>query len=130
MPFLEDFSHKITSALQTLRVRSAVNPLLWLCALISFPIFSIGIVKGTLSWYLVITALLPIFAVLYAYFYFMRSNPDYLRSEEFQIQKKTLELIGEKGQEFPVTSSDLVEIARPEKNMLPYFPKTEESSQE
>ncbi len=99
--------HSITAVLRTIRVKSAVNPLLWLCGLISLPLFLIQFVLGSFLFYLSSIAILPIIAVLVAYFYFMFKNPDYLRSEEFHIQKKSLELIGEKGQEFLVTSEDI-----------------------
>lgn len=40
-------------------------------------------------------------------------KPDYLRSEEYHLQKLSMELMGEKGAEFAATADHLVAIANP-----------------
>ena len=102
----EDLRAQITRRMadvgSRLRVKSALNPVLWLCAVVTVPVtgFATFCHGAHLADRLLGRA---------------RVHPigfgsDKLQSEEYQIRKRTLEMIGEKGQE--VSLVDLVEAAR------------------
>ena len=59
-----------------------------------------------------IGCLLIILGVVF-YIYFAIKNPDYLRSEKFQIQKKSIEILGDKENQINSNVKDIVYIASP-----------------
>jgi hypothetical protein len=80
-----------------LRVKSALNPILWLCGLIGTPcIISIGMQKEP-SWVLICLLFIVVLAAVGSYIFLMLKDPDRLQSEEYQLRRKTLELIEESG---------------------------------
>ena len=84
-----------------LRVRSALNPILWLCFVISMPgILLLAVVDSFPIW-AVIAILLPIVVACTGYFILLLKDPDKLQSEEYQINKQLLELALEKGASAP-----------------------------
>jgi hypothetical protein len=92
-----------------LRVKSALNPILWLCAIISGPAavgFSFKVDSPT---YLIVMAYLPVVTAICGYVYFMIYDPDKLQSEEYQLKKMSLEMIEQKGVPEPIPN--LVEQA-------------------
>lgn len=89
-----------------LRVRSALNPILWLCGIsLSVGVFviAIGFFKldpfpETLLWIVVITLIfVPLFLTCYGFLYILHNLPDMLQSEWYQLKKKKMELSQEKG---------------------------------
>lgn len=52
-------------------------------------------------------------AVIIAFGYFSYKNPDYLRSEEYQIKKEALALYGSKGTELSADAGHVALIANP-----------------
>lgn len=77
---------------------SALAPLLWLCLEISVPCLGAAwyLRSGFLVYVFILIALLPIIQVIRSYHYFMKTNPDCLRSEKYNIEIKKLELLGNK----------------------------------
>lgn len=113
------FEHLIStaqSAAANLRIKSALNPMLWLCGIISLPCF-IGsyLFRGTepLASVLMWVGVAPVGATILGFFYFMIAAPDKLQSEEYQLRHETLELIKEKGSSVEVSPSSLDAIANP-----------------
>jgi hypothetical protein len=96
------------------KVSSILNSMLWVCFFISLPSFYFS-VSSTGIWKCMYfgIAILPILITCFTYIYFVWKNPDYLRSESFQIQKRTLEYLGEKGKEFAASADHLISIANP-----------------
>jgi hypothetical protein len=47
------------------------------------------------------------------YIYFAKKNPDYLRSESFQLRKQSIEMLGDKENSFNPNVKDIVFIANP-----------------
>ena len=47
------------------------------------------------------------------YFYFAKTNPDYLRSESFQIKKQSIEMLGDKDNQFNPNIRSIIYIASP-----------------
>lgn len=90
-------------------VKSSVNPLLWLCSVIGISCLIIISTVHVLfiQIFMMVIVFLLVICTLVAYFYFMFNNPDYLRSEEYQLQKQAMQL-GD--QNSIMSSSDLDEI--------------------
>ena len=96
-----------------LRVKSALNPVLWLCAVVTVPVAGLATYVKEPTWLivcLVVLAFLPLGLVGFGFVVFLFRDPDKLQSEDYQIRKQTLEMIGEKGQEARLV--DLIEAAR------------------
>jgi hypothetical protein len=106
----EQFVSTAQSAAANLRIRSALNPMLWLCGIISLPCF-IGsyLFRGTepLASVLMYVGVAPVGATILGFFYFMIASPDKLQSEEYQLRHETLELIKEKGSSVEILPSSL-----------------------
>lgn len=47
------------------------------------------------------------------YCYFAKKNPDYLRSESFQIQKQSIEILGDKENQMNPNVKNIIYIASP-----------------
>ena len=79
-----------------LRVRSAVNPMLWLCAIVTMPCVALAtLVDDSLSW-LVYVAVAPVVAAIGSYAFLLLFDRDKLQSEDYQIRKLALNIIQEK----------------------------------
>lgn len=115
-PILGEIIDKAHQAVEQLRVKSALNPMLWLCGIISLPCFVLAwLTTGTqplstiLTWVgtgpVVITCMLAI--------YFAIFKADKLQSEEYQIRHETIELIKQKGSLIEISPSSLEVIASP-----------------
>lgn len=96
-----------------LRVKSALNPALWLCAVVTVPVIGFATFAEGPTWLLVclvVFASVPLVLAAIGFVFFLLRDSDKLQSEEYQIRKRTLEMIGEKGQE--ASLADLAEAAR------------------
>jgi hypothetical protein len=114
--FFEQIIASAQSAAGRLRVKSALNPMLWLCGIISLPCFGLAyIASGTepLATILVCIASAPVICTILGFFYFMIFAPEKLQSEEYQLRHETLELIKQKGSSVEIAPSSLEAIANP-----------------
>jgi len=93
-----------------LKVRSAINPMLWLCAIITTPSLLAFALRSNSSRWLLVFAFAPEAAAILGFLFLLAFDRDYLQSEEFQLRKMEIERIEEKGkpavdptslQEFP-----------------------------
>lgn len=108
------------SSIERVSVKSALNPVLWICGLISVPsIISIGLTQNP-SWVIVTLAITPVAIALIGFLYFMFSDPDRLQSESFQLRKQALELIEEKGSLAIIDASSIEVISNPDLPALQY----------
>lgn len=113
---LERIAASAHSAATHLRVKSALNPMLWLCGIVSLPCFILGyVVHGIepLATMLVYIGAAPIVATIFGFLYLMVKAPEKLQSEDYQIRHETLELIKQKGTTVEVSASSLDAIANP-----------------
>ncbi|MFD1630068.1 hypothetical protein [Pseudopedobacter beijingensis] len=85
-----------------LSVKSALNPILWLCAIISIPSLVIAVwgFNEPPTW-LIGLIIGPVFIALLGFLFLLFFDRDKLQSEEYQLKKRSLELIQEKGQSEP-----------------------------
>jgi hypothetical protein len=105
-----------------LQVRSALNPMLWLCPLISLPcFFGAWLLRGVepLSSVVMYSGVAPIAVTCLMAAYFAVRHPDKLQSEEYQIRHEALDLIRQKGSSIAVSPSSLEAIANPVVAALP-----------
>ena len=123
----ERISGRAQIAAHQLRIRSALNPMLWLCGIVSLPCFVFSIVLlaflptklEKLAIILVLVGIAPIAVAIIGFFYFMIFAPHRLQSEEYQIRHEALELIKEKGSPIEISPSSLDAITNPVRPALP-----------
>lgn len=97
-----------------LRVRSALNPILWLCGIVTGPtVLSISFGSSTSPW-LILLAIAPVMVVLLGFVFLLIFDRDKLQSEEYQLKKQSLEMIQEKGDPFPTNAMTAVLTENPE----------------
>jgi hypothetical protein len=97
-----------------LHVRSALNPLLWLCAICSPLSFSLSFFsEGILQILFFLVGALPIVCACGAYIYWMVKAPNRLHSEDYQLRRQALEMIHEKGVKVGVLANSVVAITNP-----------------
>ena len=104
---------KVQSAAASLRVRSALNPALWLCALITLPCFVIAYFADSaqpITTTLLCLGASPIAATIIGFFYFMIFAPEKLQSEDYQIRHETPEFIKQKGLSVEIEPTSLAII--------------------
>jgi hypothetical protein len=103
----------------TIHIRNALLPILWLCGIITIPVFSmtlylVDVLPNWLIIMLIVLAYFPVLVAIFAFLYLLFKNPDKLQSEDYQIRKQSLELIQEKGHRFPVNPVSIEVIPNPE----------------
>jgi len=104
------------SAAASLRVKSALNPMLWLCAIISPACFTLAyFARGIepLDTWLMIIGSAPIGCTMLGFLYFMIFDPSKLQSEDYQLRHEALEVIRQKGTRNAISPSSLEAIANP-----------------
>ena len=115
---------RVTQATQNagvrLQVRSALNPLLWLCAIctpvaLSYAHFS----SGSIQIALLLIGALPVVCACGSYIYWMIAAPDRLHSEDYQLRRQALQMIHEKGARVGVLASSVIAITNPNVPKLP-----------
>jgi hypothetical protein len=107
------------SSIERVSVKNALNPVLWVCGLISVPAaITLGFAPNS-SWVHVTLALAPVGVALFSFLFFMFRDPDRLQSESFQLRKQALELIEEKGTLAIIDASSIEVISNPDMPELP-----------
>jgi hypothetical protein len=107
------------SSVERVSVKNALNPVLWVCGLISAPAaLALGFAPNP-TWVHITLALGPVAVALFAFLFFMFRDPDRLQSESFQLRKQALELIEEKGSLSEIDASTIEVISNPDLPALP-----------
>ena len=102
-----------------LRVRSALNPMLWLCAIVTVPgLIYLGATQNEVPFFIQVIVFLPVIFALFGFVFLLIFDRDKLQSEDYQIRKQTLELVQEKGDEFPSIAHTLEAISNPASNYI------------
>jgi hypothetical protein len=110
------------SAASRLVVYSALNPMLWMCGIVSLPCFCLAYFfreVEPLCNMLTYVGAAPVVATIVGFFYFMIFAPEKLQSEEFQLRQQSLEIIKQKGSSVQITRSSLEAISNPSYRGLP-----------
>ncbi|MBL0592641.1 hypothetical protein [Aeromonas veronii] len=110
----ENIAAKAIDAGGKLTVKSALNPILWLCAIVSIPgLVAIQFIFPTPVW-LVILVCGPVVTAMLGFLILLFVDRDKLQSEEYQIRKQTLEYMQQKGQALPSPVNDAELITPPD----------------
>lgn len=99
---LSQIVQRVAAAGQRLRVRSALNPILWLCSTVSVPVFFLAAYSDAAPRWMQVVFIaigtLPIVAAVLGFGYFVLTNPRRLQSEDYQISERLLDfMMQEKG---------------------------------
>ncbi len=97
-------------------IRSALNPLLWLCAIVCPTCWAAAYLLRTdvlALRFLVGLSSLPILTTCSVSIYFSVRKPDGLQPEEFLIRQQTLQLLQRKGRRVPVDPKLLAKVLKP-----------------
>jgi hypothetical protein len=75
-----------------IHIRNALHPILWLCGIITIPVFAMALylVPVLPTWLiimLIVLAYLPVLVAIFAFLYLRFVNPDKLQTEDYQIRK-------------------------------------------
>lgn len=114
----ENIAARVIESGGKLSVKSALNPVLWLCAIVSIPSLVISsFLKETPVW-LVFLILCPVCAAILGFLFLLIFDRDKLQSEEYQLKKRSMELIQEKGEAEPryIDTTHMEIIENPESN--------------
>ena len=104
---------KITESGGRLVVRSALNPLLWLCGVVSMPMaFGSALTGASFWWTGPLVGGPPILAMV-VYVFLLFTDRDRLQSEDFQIKARTLEYMEQKGMAAPIPIAYEAEVTTP-----------------
>lgn len=131
MEIKELLTTKLSQAGGRLKVSSALNPILWLCALTTVPCITVLVLLPNISvWvglFLSIFAVAPVITAIFGFLFLLFNDRDKLQSEDYQIRKSYLELIEQKGS--PAIEAAYVEVVEnPERVLLPPADEEEEKS--
>jgi len=97
----ENIAAKVIDSGGKLSVKSALNPILWLCAIITIPsLIAVPFLDKTPTW-LIILIISPVLTAIIGFLFLLLFDRDKLQSEEYQLKKRSLELIQEKGDSKP-----------------------------
>ena len=117
---MDELFHRLTglaeSAIGSLKVRSALNPVLWL-ALITIPFgFAAAMISDSVAVKVVglVIAAVPVFLFGLGFVYLMCKSPDKLRSEEFELKRMALSMIQEKGGPIVIGQVSVEAITNPD----------------
>lgn len=114
--FLDRVIGRSQAASAKLSVKSALNPMLWLCGIVTTPCIALAwFSHGTepFSTILTVVGALPVVVACGLATYFGIFKPDKLQSEDYQIRHETLELIKQKGSPIEISPSSLELVANP-----------------
>jgi hypothetical protein len=98
---IEERFGKAMEAGGKLRVKSALNPILWLCLIISVPGTAFAVQSETQPIWLIILIFIPVSLAAIGFLFLLIFDRDKLQSEEYQIKKQSLEIY-QKGLSSPV----------------------------
>lgn len=107
----ENIATKVIESGGKLHVKSALNPILWLCAIITVPsLIAVPFLNETPIW-LIILIIAPVITAILGFFFLLFIDRDKLQSEEYQLKKRSLEMIQEKGDSNPkIIDTDTIEV--------------------
>ncbi|USX24226.1 hypothetical protein NHH73_16485 [Oxalobacteraceae bacterium OTU3CINTB1] len=119
MPITETIARKAMETGGRLRVKSALNPSLWLCAIVTMPGLCIsGMIEREVPLVFQVVIALPVVGACLSNLFLTIFDRDKLQSEDYQIRKRSLELVREKGDRFPTMARTIEAITNPKMKQL------------
>ena len=110
---------RIMATVSALKVSSALNPILWLCGIVTVPSIIIATFMSIPPWWLIALALTPVVLAAVGFLFLLIFDRARLQSENYQIRKQTLDLIEQKGDLGPILATTIEVIANPDYRALP-----------
>lgn len=101
---------RASEAAERLNVRSALNPALWLCGIVTIPALVAASVMQKAPLWLEALAIAPVALACIGFLFFMCFDRDKLQSESYQLRKRALEVIEEKGGSIQLLSADDLQL--------------------
>ncbi len=101
-----------------LMVKSALNPILWLCGIITIPTLIAGGLHPQLPTWIIAIGCSPVVVALFGFLFLLFFDRDKLQSEEYQIQKRTIELAQQKGDPYPLEINQDAIISNPDLKLI------------
>ena len=118
---MSDWYHIFTNAVNKITIKSVVDSL-GRMLLLSLGVFLIGGIFISQLWILIFLASvvgLILITIIVSYFYCLFTNPDLLRSEDYNIRKQSIEVLGDRDNYLPIDSRHLASIANPYYDVKP-----------
>ena len=112
---MSEWLNSITNAISKIVVKSVVDAL-GKQMLIALVLFGGAAYFIKILWVLIVIACFPVLLLLIfvgSYLYCLCKNPDLLRSEEYNIKKQVVEVLGDKDNYLQIDSEHLASIANP-----------------
>lgn len=112
---MSSWLNTITHAISKIIVKSVVDSLGKLL-LFSLVIFLLAAIFVKETWVLIVLVCFPgmlLLMYIFSHFYCLFTNPDLLRSEEYNIKKQVVEVLGDKENHLLIDSDNLASIANP-----------------
>ena len=111
---LQEIGQILSQTFGKLRVKSALNPILWLCGIVVIPsIWMASRQDSGVPVWLIVLIFLPVSVAVLGFLVLLFVDRDKLQSEDYQIRKQSLELIQEKGDPVPVRATSIDAITNP-----------------
>ena len=111
---------KLTEQVSSIKVKNVVDmPMFY--GLFTLVLGSISSIFSPYEWVSIVIfccGSILIAISIFGYVFFSFKNPDYLRSEQYQLKKQSLEILGDKDNLLPVDAENIVLITNPEKKTL------------
>ncbi len=102
-----------------LRVRNALNPILWLCGLVAIPcLATLGWAK-TPHWLVSAVLCAVVGTAIFGFLFLLFFDRERLQSEDYLIRSRTLDLIEEKGSKSAIDAATVQAISQDEFLALP-----------
>ena len=120
-PFLNQMRDLAYRTAQRIRVRSALNPMLWLCATMT-PTLLYAAYQFQENRFvcivLIISGLVPLSVTCCGFVGFAIFKPEKLQSEDYQLRHESLQIIQQKAGRMAMDSTSLEGIANPNQPLL------------
>lgn len=84
MGYFEQIAAKAVESGGKLRVRSALNPILWLCGIVSVPAMGAAALTNPAPGWLILLASAPVCAAILGFLFLLVVDRDKLQSEDYQ----------------------------------------------
>ena len=117
---MDNIAARVIEAGGKLTVRSALNPILWLCAIVTIPsLCALPFISNPPIW-LVLLICSPVGAAIWGFIFLLFFDRDKLQSEDYQIRKQSLELMQQKGDKEPqiINVAEVETITNPERKRI------------
>lgn len=120
MSSLIPFFNRVQNSVVSIEVKGVPDKL-WKVLILLVLVFIGAAYADIKSWCLILLAVLIVIILLLAvgsYLFFMFKDPDYLRSENYQIRKQAIEKLGDKDGLLPTDIAQVINIPYASPNML------------